>query len=146
MLNTENCDNYDNDSLLIDLVHLSVYKFEATSVTSQWSYPVIDLEVLAKNLLKLDRLTIYRTRFEHILPFIQHSVNLKTIAIEYFDGDILDLPALNKERKKLLGARKVTIYVEERVFLATKWASKTTHLGFIELKRIESLSVGLRLY
>ncbi|XP_055305039.1 uncharacterized protein LOC129569870 [Sitodiplosis mosellana] len=47
----------------------------------------------------------------------------------------LDLAAWNKEREKLAGARKVTIYVDEDIYLATKWATNETDYDLIELKR-----------
>lgn len=98
-----------------------------------------DVKMLAENLLKLERLNIvWLAGLNDILPFIQHSVNLKIIAIKYFDGHIIDLPALNKARGKLPGAQKVTVYVGEKVFLATKWSSKATDLEYIELRRIDS--------
>lgn len=52
---------------------------------------------------------------------------------------ILDLPALNRERAKLPGARKITIFVRDDVFLSTKWAMNgDINLSFIELRRSDS--------
>ncbi|XP_055303092.1 uncharacterized protein LOC129568813 [Sitodiplosis mosellana] len=53
---------------------------------------------------------------------------------------IIDLVALNEERKKLVGARKVTIYVRDDVFLATKWAAYNgdINLSLIEMGRSDS--------
>ncbi|XP_055306450.1 uncharacterized protein LOC129570761 [Sitodiplosis mosellana] len=58
----------------------------------------------------------------------------------FSNGRVLNLVALNKERGKLPNARKVTIYVRDDVFLATKWATKNgdTHLKYIEMKRSDS--------
>lgn len=50
----------------------------------------------------------------------------------------IDLQQLNKVRDKMLEARKVTIYVEEDIFLASKWAVKDTDLDLIRLMRKES--------
>lgn len=57
----------------------------------------------------------------------------------------VDLAALNKEREKLLKkfpeTKKITIYVENDVFLATKWATKNgnINLSLIEMKRSDSI-------
>lgn len=51
---------------------------------------------------------------------------------------IIDLAVLNEARTILAIDLKVTIYVPERVYLATKWAMKETDFGMIKLRRIES--------
>ncbi|XP_031640983.1 uncharacterized protein LOC116352482 [Contarinia nasturtii] len=80
---------------------------------------------------------------DDILPFICHSRNLNKIKVKifqngtYFDLNrkIVDLFALNKEREKLAGAHKIAIYVEDEVYLATKWAMKQTDFSLIQMKR-----------
>lgn len=56
------------------------------------------------------------------------------------NGRILNLVELNEERKKLMGAKKVIIYVRDDVFLATKWATHNgdTNLSLIEMRRSDS--------
>ncbi|XP_055310988.1 uncharacterized protein LOC129573876 [Sitodiplosis mosellana] len=93
---------------------------------------------LASRLMNLERLFIARPNFEDLLPFIRRSINLKYVEIYLFKGKVLEIYALNKERKKVEGARKVTIYVDEDVYLATKSAKAETLLGLIEIKRKES--------
>ncbi|XP_031632862.1 uncharacterized protein LOC116346793 [Contarinia nasturtii] len=53
---------------------------------------------------------------------------------------VLNLQQLNNERKQLAGARKVIIYVNDYIFLATKWATHNgdTDLSLIEVRRTES--------
>lgn len=51
---------------------------------------------------------------------------------------VIPLTALNKERKNLPGAKKVTLYVEEYIYLATKYFIQQTDLDLISLKCIES--------
>lgn len=45
---------------------------------------------------------------------------------------------MNKERKKLAGARRVTIYINDRLILVSKWMKEATNLDLIELRRFES--------
>lgn len=50
----------------------------------------------------------------------------------------MDFDTLNDERKKLARARKVTIYIDEEIFLKLKWTGKLLSYDPIKLKRIES--------
>lgn len=104
------------------------------------------LEILAKNLTNLERLLLQGATYSDLLPFIRCSVKLKYIKIfaqeaEHFKGDIINLEMLNNEREKLFGARKVIIYIEDNVFLATKWTTKNgdINLNMIEMKRSNSI-------
>lgn len=54
------------------------------------------------------------------------------------DTKVLSLPAMNREREKLHGAQKMTIYVREDIYLATKWALIKNQFSLIRLKRIDS--------
>lgn len=73
-------------------------------------------------------------------PFIHHSLKLKEIRIRILKGNFrdVDLAALNEERKKLVGAWKVAIYIKEDVYLESKWALKTIDFSLIELRRFGS--------
>lgn len=104
-----------------------------------------DVEKTAKNLRNLERLRFSRATFNFIIPFLRHSTKIRHIAIkriargDLITNDIIDLEALNKEREKLKGGRKVAIYVDEKMFLATKWAIPTIDLQFVQLKRIQAI-------
>ena len=65
----------------------------------------------------------------------------KCVEIYEFEEKFLKICALNDERKKLVGACKVTIYVDEDVYLATKWTKAGSSAEFIEIKRKESHDV-----
>lgn len=87
---------------------------------------------------------------DKVLPFIRRLPNLKVLSINYLknreNSDImLDLSSLNKERKKLVGACKVTIYVNEVVYLKLKMVTKNLYANYnlIEIKRIESFETRL---
>lgn len=51
---------------------------------------------------------------------------------------LIPLTRFNEERKKLPGATKVTLYVQEDIYLATKFFIQQTELELISLKCIES--------
>lgn len=52
-------------------------------------------------------------------------------------GWTIDLPTLNKERETLIGACKTTIYVQDKFYMATKFALPTLNYRLIELKRMQ---------
>lgn len=99
---------------------------------------ILDMDNLAKSLKNLEHFQITRADVDDIIPFIHHSPKLNTIVVLYLDKDGLNnfnIQNLNKERSKLANARKVTLYVEESVYLAKKSAYNNTNCNFIEIKR-----------
>lgn len=107
---------------------------------------IMDVESAAINLVNLKRLLVATASVDDIQPFIRRSVELQKIVVlglqdgAYFskDTNIIDLVALNRERLMLADAAKITLYVRENVYLATKWALKETNLDLIRLKRAVS--------
>lgn len=95
-----------------------------------------DLEILASNLLSLERLSLSNITVSDILPFVRCSARLYRIQAN-FNGGSLDLYNLNDERKKLATARKIIIFVSDNVFLTTKWSTMygVINLDFIEMRR-----------
>ena len=78
-----------------------------------------------------------------MLSFIQRLPKLKEIAVHFFiktNQSHIDLCALNEERKKLPGACKLCIYVQENIYLETKMTPKNLYANhdLIEIKRMES--------
>lgn len=108
---------------------------------------ILDIEMLPDKLPNLERIHFAEANADHILPFIRLSPRLKQVKIgdlkdgtHLMDG-ALDLEALNRARRVLPKARKISIYVNEAVFLATKWARKSTmYFDFVELRRGESIT------
>lgn len=91
---------------------------------------------------------IFCPNFNAILSFIRHSPNLRSVEIWGFQGNVVDISALNNERKKLDvareklgGARKVTLHVGEDVYIATKWTMVKTMFDMIEMKPKTSRNV-----
>lgn len=99
-----------------------------------------NLETLASSLTNVERIHIWRAKFDDILAFIRRSPKVNEIRIDrledgyYFKNNIIDVKALNNLRKQLIRASKMTLYVREEVFLATK-LTKTTKSSMIILKR-----------
>ncbi|XP_055303250.1 uncharacterized protein LOC129568935 [Sitodiplosis mosellana] len=102
---------------------------------------ITNKSILAETLVNLEFIQFVDARVDDIHPFIRFSPNLTKISVCHLkekDGHTLNIEQLNKERSKLSNARKVTIYVEEHVYLAVKWAKNQTNRGFIEIKRSAS--------
>lgn len=87
--------------------------------------------------INLERLVIVDAFYDDIFPFVCRSQNLKEIEIKFLHGNTLDIVTLNHERKQLIGAQKVVIYVSEKIFTATKLMTTDVCLDLIELKHIE---------
>lgn len=123
----------------------------------------------ATSLKNLEQFHAQYANFGHIVSFVKKSAKLREIIIESFDNAVIfeelefedpwgflknaekepkfiDLYRLNRERAKLPDAKKITLYVNERLYLATKWAIRDTDLPFIRLKRIESFEMYYGLF
>lgn len=113
-----------------------------------YSIRISDLKLLPDTLLKLKCIQFFEASSDDILPFVCRAAKMNKIEVEtllhgsHFNerDNVLNLLALNDEREKLVTARKITIYVNEDVYLATKWAMKQTDFSLIEIKRITSLN------
>lgn len=76
---------------------------------------------------------------EDVLSYSRNCPNLKHLKIHYlYDTYKFDLYELNEERKRLIGACKTTIYVDEATFLTIKWATSKTDYDLVELKRLQA--------
>lgn len=103
--------------------------------------PNLEIPAMPMNsLINIKRIDVYEASFDMIIPFIRCCIKLKQVKIKrlrsgnYTKNDIIDLVGLNRERKKLLNARKIAIFVEEDIFLKNKW-NQEINLSFIALKR-----------
>lgn len=113
-----------------------------------------DLETLADNLAGVERIYISKAKMDGILPFIRRSPKLKKIKVnclskvdgKFFKNGVIDVAALNNERKQLAGACILTIYVAEKYFLRTKWANLKTECSLIQLKRAEAYEWNHQFY
>lgn len=97
-----------------------------------------DLEFVAKSLLKLEQVTFKYATIENILPFIRNSKQLKSIQILYWRSyEMLDVVALNVERMNLGNANRITIYVEEEIYLRENWKSHNLNLSHVKITRFD---------
>lgn len=141
---------------LIDLpglstLHIDTYNYikmpDLSSVTSiafqaLWNglCSWMNMEELSIALKNLQCIFTPETNAKYMMPFIRNSTKLKEIKMEYFRGDHghIDPVTMSNERKRLHGAHKVSIYVEEKDFLMVKWKYNKSDFGLIEIKRKES--------
>lgn len=111
-----------------------------------------NMEKSVNNLTSLEKIVFREANIDDVVSVIRKCVKLKVIKVRtlneksrpsaIFDGkksfshNALNVVALNEQRKQLQGAGKVTIFVNEDIFLATKWttANETNH-SLIEVRR-----------
>lgn len=118
-------------SSLTDLEELRVHR----------SSDVIDLAFLPNNLRNLKGIHFSNASYDDILLLVSHAANLKKIQVDNIENESnepINLVELNKERKKLQQAKKLTIYVNEEIYLAAKWSYQDMKMNLIELKRVDS--------
>ncbi|XP_055306314.1 uncharacterized protein LOC129570648 [Sitodiplosis mosellana] len=103
--------------------------------------PNLNMESVADALVNLQRFSVWFANQDLIFALIRRSRKLCNISVinmeevERKPVTVLDLDLWNKERGKLIGARKVTVYVDEKLFLATKEATQNKDYKWIEIKR-----------
>lgn len=101
-----------------------------------------EAEMLTSKLAYVERIYLKRAGIKNIMPFVASCPRVKKIRIVEFqtengENGPIDIAALNAERERGLSnsANKITIYVDERNFLATKWAAMPTDCSMVQLKR-----------
>lgn len=92
---------------------------------------------------KLERISFAFASYDNICWILRCAPKLKQIKVFTFKGKShsggpLDLIALNNERKQVNGACKVSIFVDEKVFVATRWTFENINLSYMEMKRLHS--------
>lgn len=103
---------------------------------------ILNVNHMPNDVPNLERIYFHKVIFRRILAFIQHSVNLRTIKIRHIldqdDFRKIDLSQLNDDRNRLHRPCKVSIFLNENIYLAMKWAHDRIDFGLIEIKRYES--------
>lgn len=98
-----------------------------------------NLNSLILGVSNIEEIFMIMTTFDQILYIINHSKNLKKLAIqELKDGNILDISILNKAREKLVDAQIVNIYLGESIYITTKCKFGHIDFKFIEIRRLGS--------
>lgn len=119
-----------------------------------------DYEEMAVNLANLEQIRFRYSNFKHVSILMSRTNKLKRIIVDTFLDETrtirewievqpeiiqlrkrnlcIDLRVLNAEREKLDTGRKITVYVEEEIYLATKWSNLGTDLSLVRLVRKEA--------
>lgn len=143
-------------------VNLSSFK-ELESLHVKSSDQIMDLQTMATDCTKLKSVHFGTAQIAHIKILIEKAVNLSEIVIDHLindnfaDEQIIDLSLLNNKRegldraqkdkkdKKAKNAEKVTIFVQEGMYLATKRRMRNIQsdidLSKVKLMRKESYEV-----
>lgn len=99
-----------------------------------------DLNTIIGNFRNLERILLWQAAFDHIFYLAQHHVHLKEIIIgRLIDDTLFNVFALNEARKKLDGAKKLIIYIDDRTYLRSKWIYGYRDFELIEVKLIGSI-------
>lgn len=123
-------------SIRLDLSHLTNLK----DLWLQKMENLTDINVHATKLVNLQRIQVFDASTNEILPFISKSKLLTKLKIGRLPTEsYLNLKGLNEFRKKLIGALKLTIYVPESVFIATRCEENETNFDCIEMRQAESI-------
>lgn len=123
------------NSICYKIFFSALRSLEEIRIPDSWN--IIDIEGFA-TLPKLKWVSFDRCTFNEIHVLISKAVNLTKIRFTTILGRILskeDIAILNNTREKLDGASKVTIYVEEPMYLDLKWEMKQQEFELIKLKR-----------
>lgn len=101
----------------------------------------LNMETLPEKLLSLEEVKFAVASFDFSI-WLSHAVKLKKIFVNMFENEdgmaitvLADLVKWNEKRKKLTNASKTTIYVDDEVYQATKWAVKDIDLSHITVRR-----------
>lgn len=91
------------------------------------------------NVMTFERIEFTCTEFDCILPLFSKSKTLKEIKIRgFFDWENFDFEKLMAERKKLIGASKVTFFIPNKIYNKIKWTMKgRTDFELVKIKRVD---------
>lgn len=145
----------------VTLLHISSqpYQFSVSSLSHLKELYLSDTKkienfnVSSNNPNKLNHIYVFYDSIENILEFIKSIKclpKLKTIQLDIIKNcthfnehyGIINLKAINDELAQFKNSAKITIYVREQIYLATKLAFKQMKLDLIELKRYESCRIS----
>lgn len=102
----------------------------------QKSTEINDIGATADNLVNLKLLYMNEADINSIMPFIRRARKMEMIKIDQYKA--INLAVMNSERLKLPNAKKITLYVGERLFLDTIRRMQKTDLEMIKLQRAVS--------
>lgn len=123
---------------LASLTHLKSLRIQ--ELLCGFNCTITEVESLAKNLTNLEHLTFQSANISAIRPFVRFTKKLQIITIFFLLDSCLNLNALNEERRKLPDACKIVLCVPEKVYLATKWKSRSLSLNLVKILRADPLT------
>lgn len=101
-----------------------------------------NMEIVAMNLSKLERLKVNFSTASGIAPFVRYSKRLTTIAVSYFlDFEKLDLVKLNYDREALAHACQVLIGMAESIYFHYNWKRQNLNLNRVKIVRLHSSEI-----
>lgn len=115
-------------------------KNHLTEISFRYFTDILDMEHLNSKLDHLERIHFKEASLYDVLPFVQKLVKLKIIAIEKTKFNlsfIMNLDSINRQRELLHDAQKVTLYIDETVYLETKKFISVVNFSKLELKRAQ---------
>lgn len=129
---------------LSELIHLKMLILGINTVVSRSK-----ASFLAKHLINLEEIYIQIDIIHAIIPFLRLSPKLYRIYVykmglnHGFNGNIKKnhLSMINKERTKLNGACKTTVYLPDEAYVQIKCKSNVLNYSLIEVKRSDSFVV-----
>lgn len=125
-----------------DIVQFNGSVDDVKSIAICYGDEILNMRSIPSKLLNLQRVYFSEITSDRIWPFVCYSPKLRQIKIRHLKDPnsfgMIDFLALNKQRQKLNGATKVTIYVKEDVYLATKWSNEIIAFSLVDLKRFET--------
>lgn len=107
----------------------------------------INAEALTDAFPNLSHVYLEAATEAQLIPFLRRLPALKELFNKAHKFQV-NLSKLNEEREKLTGAGKVTLYLEEEVYLETKRTTKTGYANrnSIEIKRIAASNISSVFY
>lgn len=93
-------------------------------------------DILSRALVNLQQLNLERNSIDMAIPFARRLSKLKIIkvGVESTPTEV-NIESLQKDRKKLLNAQKLTIFVPEEVYIQIKWTAKNVKYDLVEIKQ-----------
>lgn len=126
-----NNDQNINTMPTLDSVKELTVRFQHESIGSV-------VKLIVNKLVNLEKIYVSSYLFDPLFPFFQQLPKLRKIRLcgPYpMNSPIYNLRMWNEQRAKLADAIKLTIYVDEEIYIKTKWAMTKMNYSFIELKR-----------
>lgn len=136
---------YDVDNALRDQNHhITPPKWlNLTELNVSCCFRSLNMDAMAHQLVNLRRIYFCCVDLISLVPFIRYSVYLTKVKIKHFSPDddkqiYIHVATLNKERERLKGARRTSIFIQEDIYLQAKWELNGMENNLIDIRRASS--------